>query len=36
VLHWKKPLQLPAWAEEKLSVEETAEAGADEAQAELA
>ncbi len=37
VLRWKNPLQLAAWADEKLSFEEEAtEAGADEAQAELA
>jgi hypothetical protein len=37
VLRWKKPLQLVAWADDKQSLEEEAtEAGADEAQAELA
>jgi hypothetical protein len=37
VLRWKNPLQLVAWTDDKLSFEEEAtEAGADEAQAELA
>jgi hypothetical protein len=37
VVRWKNPLQLAAWADDKLSFEEEAtEAGADEAQAELA
>jgi hypothetical protein len=37
VLRWKNPLQIAAWADEKLSFEEEAtQAGADEAQAELA
>jgi hypothetical protein len=36
VLRWKNPLQLVAWVDDKLSFEEEVEAGADEAQAELA
>ena len=36
VLRWKNPLQLAAWADENAVEEEATEAGADEAQAELA
>jgi hypothetical protein len=36
VLHWKNPLQVTAWIEDNAPFEATMDAGAEEAQAELA